>query len=119
MAELEPAVLPITVAGSHLQACAAALANAPATRLDDLLTVLGHVVTGQRQLAQTFDRLAERVHDGREQGVSTGAADADLAALAEVLRSAATAFGCSAAALSESAPLVRTIAETVGVDTRL
>lgn len=119
MAELEPVLLPVTVAASHLQACAGALADAPDTALDDLVAVLGDVVHGQRHLAEAFAALAERVRHGRDDGRLDAATPVDVTAFAEVLQAAATAFGCSAEALSAGRPLARRITEMAGGDTRL
>lgn len=119
MAELEPVVLPVTVAASHLRACAEALAQAPGTELGELADVVGNVVGGQRHLAEALEGLARRVRAGGAEPALAAVPTADLAALAEVLHAAATAFGCSADALTESEHLVETIAETAGSHTRL
>lgn len=119
MSELEPVVLPVTVAASHLRACASALADAPDAELGDLVTVLDDVVASQRGLATACAELAGRLRDGSDDGALSGAATVDVTAFAEVLRAAATALGCSAEALDSGAPLARRIAETAGADTRL
>ncbi|EHR49634.1 hypothetical protein SacmaDRAFT_1355 [Saccharomonospora marina XMU15] len=119
MAELEPVVLPASVAASHLRACAEALAAPAGIELAELAAVIGHVVSGQRHLAETLDALARRARAGCADPALAAVPTADLAALAEVLQAAATAFGCSAQALTESEPLVETIAETAGGHTRL
>ncbi|HKS43958.1 MAG TPA: hypothetical protein VJT49_02375 [Amycolatopsis sp.] len=118
MPELEPSVLPVTVAASHLRACAAELSTAEATSLGELTAVIGDVVAAQRHLSGALAALAGRVHDGRD---STLAAvpSPELAALAEILQAAASALGYSADALTESAPLARSLAEFAGTDTRL
>ncbi|HWM06888.1 MAG TPA: hypothetical protein VNP92_31505 [Actinophytocola sp.] len=84
-------VLPATVLTAHLESCAAELAADPAPP-DDLAQVVGQLVSGQRHIAATLERLA------RQQG-STPVAD--RAALAAVLRAAARATGHAADALAE------------------
>ena len=84
-------VLPATVLTSHLESCAAELAADPSPP-DDLAEVVGRLVSGQRHIAATLDRLA---------GQLDAAPVADRAALAEVLRAAARASGHAADALAE------------------
>lgn len=118
MPELEPSVLPVTVAASHLRACAAELETAREVALADLPAVLGDLVEGQRLLAAAIGRLAERVEDGRD-GVLAAAPSVEVGALSQVLQAAAGAFGYSADALAESEPFARTAAENAGSNTRL
>jgi hypothetical protein len=84
-------ILPATVLTSHLEYCAAGLAADPAPP-DDLAQVVGQLVSGQRYIAATLDRLA---------GQLEGAHSTDRAALAEVLRAASRATGHAADALAE------------------
>jgi hypothetical protein len=65
MPELEPSVLPVTVAASHLRACAAELGGAQAAELGELAAVVGDLVAGQRLLARALVRLSERVDRAR------------------------------------------------------
>jgi hypothetical protein len=118
MPELEPSVLPITVAASHLRACAAELDGAHGTELGDLAEVIADLVTGQRLLSSALNRLAERVEDGQA-GALAAAPSPEIGALAEVLQAAAGAFGYSADALAESEPLARIAADFAGPSTRL
>jgi hypothetical protein len=84
-------ILPATVLTSHLESCAAELAVDPEPP-DDLEQVIGQLVSGQRHIAATLERLASRLD---------GAPVADRAALAEVLRAASRATGHAADALAE------------------
>ncbi|HVV13740.1 hypothetical protein [Amycolatopsis sp.] len=118
MPELEPTVLPITVAASHLRACAAELDGAQGTELGDLTAVIGDLVAGQRMLSSALNRLAEQVDAGQE-GVLAAAPPSQVQAMAQVLHAAAGAFGYSADALCESEPLARVLAEFGGPNTRL
>lgn len=118
MPELEPTVLPTTVAASHLRACAAELDGAKEVELGDLATVIADLVTGQRLLSSALTRLAERVEDGQP-GVLAAAPSPEVGALAQVLQAAAAAFGYSADALAESESFARITAEFAGPNTRL
>ncbi|TNC22510.1 hypothetical protein [Amycolatopsis alkalitolerans] len=118
MPELEPTVLPITVAASHLRACAAELDAAGEMSVGELGVVLADLVTGQRLLSSALTRLAERVEDGQA-GVLAAAPSPEVGALAQVLQAAAGAFGYSADALSESEPFARIAAEFAGPNARL
>lgn len=118
MPELEPTVLPTTVAASHLRACAAELDDAQEVRLGDLATVIADLVTGQRLLSSALTRLADRVADGRA-GVLAAAPSPEIGALTQVLQAAAGAFGYSADALAESEPFARIAAEFAGPSTHL
>ena len=84
-------ILPATVLTSHLEYCAAGLAADPAPP-DDLAQVVAQLVSGQRYIAATLERLA---------GQLGGAHSADRAALAEVLLAASRATGHAANALAE------------------
>ncbi|MPZ84952.1 MAG: hypothetical protein GEV28_33030 [Actinophytocola sp.] len=84
-------ILPATVLTAHLESCAAELAADPEPP-DDLAQVVGQLVAGQRHIAATLSRLADRLD-------AVPAADRD--ALAEVLRAAARATGHAADALAE------------------
>ncbi|GHF62961.1 hypothetical protein FHX82_002996 [Amycolatopsis bartoniae] len=118
MPELEPTVLPSTVAASHLRACAAELDGAQEVELGELAKVITDLVTGQRLLSSALTRLAERVEDGQA-GVLAAAPSPEVGALAQVLQAAAGAFGYSADALAESEPFAQIAAEFAGPDTRL
>lgn len=118
MPELEPTVLPTTVAASHLRACAAELDDAQEVELGELATVLADLVAGQRLLSSALTRLAERVEDGQA-GLLAAAPSPEVGALAQVLQAAAGAFGYSADALAESEPFAQITAEIVGPSTRL
>lgn len=118
MPELEPTVLPTTVAASHLRACAAELDGAQEVELGDLATVIADLVAGQRLLSSALTRLAERVEDGRA-GLLAAAPSPEVGALAQVLQAASGAFGYSADALAESELFAQITAETVGPSTRL
>lgn len=118
MPELEPSLLPVTVAASHLRACAAELENAGAAGLGELASVLRDVVTAERHLSGALAGLADRVW-GEQGGTLAAVPSPQLAALVEILHAAACAFGYSADALTESEPLARFLAEFAGTDTRL
>ncbi|NKQ56428.1 hypothetical protein HFP15_26480 [Amycolatopsis sp. K13G38] len=118
MPELEPTVLPITVAASHLRSCAAELAGASGTELGELVEAIEDLVAGQRLLSGALSRLADRVDAGRDD-VLAAAPGPHVAALSEVLQAAAGAFGYSADALAESGPLVRGVSGFSGPNTRL
>ncbi|GAA4662372.1 MULTISPECIES: hypothetical protein [Amycolatopsis] len=118
MPEIEPTVLPSTVAASHLRACAAELDNADEVELGELATVISDLVNGQRLLSSALARLAERVEDGRS-GVLAAAPSPEVGALSQVLQAAAGAFGYSADALAESQPFAQLAAEFAGPNTRL
>lgn len=57
MPELEPTVLPITVAASHLRSCAA--------ERTELVDAIDDLVASQRLLSGALSRLADRVDTGR------------------------------------------------------
>ncbi|TVT28507.1 hypothetical protein FNH05_30220 [Amycolatopsis rhizosphaerae] len=118
MPEIEPTLLPVTVASSHLRACAAEIDGAGGTEAGDLIPLLGDLVTAQRSLSRALIRLSDRV-EGARHGVLAAAPSPEIDALGEVLRAAAGAFGYSADALAESAPLARVLVEFAGPDTRL
>jgi hypothetical protein len=84
-------IFPATVLTSHLESCAAELAADPEPP-DDLAQVVGRLVSGQRHIAVTLERIARQVD---------AAPVADRAALAEILRAAARATGHAADALAE------------------
>lgn len=84
-------ILPATVLTSHLESCAAELAVDPEPP-DDLAQVVGQLVSGQRHIAVTLERIARQLD---------AAPVADRAALAEILRAAARATGHAADALAE------------------
>lgn len=85
-------ILPATVLTSHLESCAAELAADPEPP-DDLAAVVGQLVSGQRHIADTLDRIA-----GQLDAVPV----ANRAVLAEVLRAAGRATGHAADALAQS-----------------
>lgn len=118
MPELEPSVLPVTVAASHLRACAAELENSDTAGLGELTTVIREVVAAQRHLSAALGGLAGRVADGRGAALA-GVPAPELTALTDILQAAANAFGYSADALTESEPLARFLADFAGTDTRL
>lgn len=118
MTELEPAVLPVTVLAAHLQACAEELASSGEVELGDLVVALEHLMVGQRRLAETFTGLAERARAAHD-GTLAAAPSPEVTALEEILRATSTAFGASAAALAEGAPMARAIAESTGSNKRL
>ncbi|KAA9151423.1 hypothetical protein FPZ12_038960 [Amycolatopsis acidicola] len=118
MPELEPTVLPLTVAASHLRACAAELDGAEGTELGDLAAVIGDLVAGQRLLSSALSKLADRVDAGGE-GVLAAAPPSQVQAMTQVLHAASGAFGYSADALCESEPLAKILAESGGPNTRL
>jgi hypothetical protein len=76
-------ILPASVLTSHLESCAAELAASMPP--DDLERVVAQLVSGQRHIAATLERLA---------GFQTGP-------LADVLSAAARAAGHAAEALAE------------------
>jgi hypothetical protein len=84
-------ILPATVLTSHLEFCAAELA-ADTEPPDDLAQVVSQLVSGQRLIGATLERLA-----GRLDAVPA----VDRPALAEVLQAAARASGHAADALAE------------------
>jgi hypothetical protein len=118
MPELEPSVLPVTVAASHLRACAAELENSDTAELGELTAVIHDVVGAQRHLSAALAALAGRVIDGRAAALAA-VPSPELTALAEILQAAGSAFGYSADALTESEPLARFLADFAGTDTRL
>ena len=118
MPQREPSGLPITVAASHLRACASELNAAGQAELGELGRALDDVVAGQRLLSRALARLADRVEDGRHDALAASPGP-HVAALAEVLQAAAGAFGYSADALAESAPLVRSMSGFSGPHTCL
>jgi hypothetical protein len=118
MPELEPSVLPVTVVASHLRACAVELENADEAELGELGEMIRDVVAAQRHLSGALAGLAGRVLEGSD-GALAAVPSPHLAALMEVLHAAASALGYSADALTESEPLARSVAEFVGMDTRL
>ncbi|MFD2421322.1 hypothetical protein [Amycolatopsis pigmentata] len=118
MPEPEPLVLPVTVAASHLRACAAELENAEVAGLGDLTRVIHDVVAAQRHLSGALSGLADRVAEGGDRALAA-VPSPELIALTEILHAAASAFGYSADALTESEPLARFAAESAGTDTRL
>jgi hypothetical protein len=117
-AMLEPSVLPVTVAASHLRACAAELENSETAGLGELATVLHDVVAAQRHLSTALAALAGRVADGRAAKLAA-VPSPELTALTEILQAAASAFGYSADALTEGEPLAGLVADFAGTDTRL
>ncbi len=115
--------LPPTVVASHFQACADDLAvsltaSGTAATVPELLKVVRHLVAGQQALAIALEGMAGRVEVGGEGALST-APMVDVEVVAEVLRAAATAVGCSADALAESRPSFECVSESVAPDTRL
>jgi hypothetical protein len=118
MPELEPSVLPVTVAASHLRACAAELAKARDTELGDLVEVIGGVVAAQRHLSAALAGMGDRVFRGQDTALAA-VPSPQLEALVDILQTAASAFCYSADALTESEPFARYLAELAGTDTRL
>ncbi|WP_181775393.1 hypothetical protein [Amycolatopsis pittospori] len=115
--------LPPTVVASHLRSCAEDLATsltAPGTAatVPELLQVVEQLVDGQRALAVALEGMALRVEGGGD-GALAAAPAVDVEVVAEVLRAAATAVGCSADALGESGPSFECVSESVAPDTRL
>lgn len=102
MVELAQSALPATVVTAHLRSCAAELATATVPR-GELTEVVEHLIAGQRHIAAALVRLSDRL-DG-------DAATSDSAALAEVLRAAATATGHAADALAAGEHLCEIIAD--------
>ena len=111
-------VLPGTVAAAHLAACAAGLVeDTAAGRIDgcvrdfaELAELVDRLVAGQRHLAIALTQVADRLPDRSPDVVPRDAArSAQLAALAEVLRAAATATGYAADALAESGPVIELV----------
>ncbi|SFO84359.1 hypothetical protein SAMN05421810_101148 [Amycolatopsis arida] len=107
-----------TVAATHLEACAAELAVTGVGTVADLAEVLRRLTASQRHLAAALTHLAGLVRDGDAEGLATAPAP-DLEALTEVLHAAATASGCAADALAESAPVLRTLVRTDDENTHL
>lgn len=118
MPELEPSVLPVTVAASHLRACAAELEKAGAAGLGEVTAVIEDVVATQRHLSVALAGLAGRIEDVRDTTLAA-VPSPELIALTEVLHAAASAVGYSADALTQSEPLARFLADFAGTDTRL
>ncbi len=115
--------LPPTVVASHLESCAGELATSltasgTAATVPELLQVVEHLIEGQQALAVALEGLAARV-DGAGDGALAAAPEVDVGVVAEVLRAAATAVGCSAEALAESRPSFECVSESVAPDTRL
>ena len=93
--------LPATVVTAHLATCARALADAePAVA--DLPETADHLVTAQRDVAASLNRLATRL--------ARGPLSEDRAALVEVLRAAAAASGHAADALDAGGQLFEIVA---------
>jgi hypothetical protein len=118
MPELEPSVLPVTVTASHLRACAAELENSDTAGLGELTAVIHDVVAAQRHLSGGLAALAGRMALGQAAALAA-VPSAELTALTEILQAAASAFGYSADALTESEPVARFLADFAGADTRL
>ncbi|ANN19263.1 hypothetical protein SD37_29045 [Amycolatopsis orientalis] len=115
--------LPPTVVASHLRSCADDLATSltasgTAATVPELLQVVEHLVAGQQALAVALEGLASRVDEGGESTLAA-AREVDVEVVAEVLRAAATAVGCSADALAEAGPSFECVSESVAPDTRL
>jgi hypothetical protein len=96
----EPA-LPATVVSAHLATCASALA-ANALPVVDMAETVGHLVSGQEDIAVVLSGLAARL--------ARGPISADRAALVEVLRAAAAASQHAAEALSAGGHLFESVA---------
>lgn len=116
--------LPPTVVASHLRSCADDLATsltAPgaAATVPELLQVAAQLVSGQQALAVALEGMAIRVEGGGREGTLAAAPEVDVEVVAEVLRAAATAVGCSAEALDEARPSFECVSESVAPDTRL
>ncbi|GLY67068.1 hypothetical protein [Amycolatopsis taiwanensis] len=118
MPELEPSVLPVTVAASHLRACAVELEKAGTAELGEVTAMIHDVVAAQRHLSAALAALAARVEDGRDTTLAA-VPSPELVALTEVLQAAASAVGYSADALTESEPFAQSLADFAGTDTRL
>ncbi|KZB80455.1 hypothetical protein [Amycolatopsis regifaucium] len=115
--------LPPTVVASHLRGCADDLAasltaSGTAATVPELLQVVEHLVAGQQALATALEGMAVRVEGGGA-GALAAAPQVDVEVVAEVLRAAATAVGCSADALAEARPSFECVSESVAPDTRL
>lgn len=96
----EPA-LPATVVTAHLASCAAELAGA-ALPVADMVDATTHLVSGQRDIAVTLERLAARL--------ARGPVTEERAALVEVLRAAAAASSHAAEALEAGGHLFESVA---------
>ena len=120
---------PATVAATHLSAAAAELAGdtaagragaAPAVAdVAELTAVVDQLVAGQRYVAAALDRLATHVTDRHRDGALDAVDTPDIAALAEVLATAATATGHAAGALAQSRPVLDIVIAAAGPDATL
>lgn len=109
-------ILPGTVVAAHLASCASELAyGARVSTIGELADVLDHLIVTQQAVSDTLGKLAARLAGSPV----SAAPSAALVALTDVLRAAATGTGYAADALSESKPLMGSVAKSLGERTHL
>jgi hypothetical protein len=102
-------IMPPSVAAAHLEACAAALANADVSDRGEIALIVPTLARAQRQLEQVLKNLADHAVGGQTNAVQIRGETFESTELADVLIEAADAAAATADAIAEALPFLEDV----------